>query len=49
MLLGYEMKANIFVNKSSEMKFTKLLTQILNIFRNFGPQNLEIIMTKSSF
>ncbi len=29
--------------------FTKLLTQILNIFRNFGPKNLEIIMTISSF
>ena len=29
--------------------FTKLLTQILNIFRNFRPLNLEIIMTIRSF
>jgi len=33
----------------SGWEFTKLLTQILSIFCNFGPLNLEIIMTKSSF
>jgi len=30
-------------------EFTKLLTQILNIFCNFGPSNLEIKMSLSSF
>jgi len=30
-------------------KFTKLLTKIHKIFRNVGPLNLEIIMTKDSF
>jgi len=27
------------------LKFAKLLTQILNIFRNFGPENLGVIMS----
>jgi len=39
----------IFVSPVPGWEFTKLLTQILNIFLNFGPQNLEIIMTLSSF
>jgi len=30
-------------------EFTKILTQILNIFCNFGPSNLEITMSLSSF
>ncbi len=35
--------------KSSGLKFTKLLTKILNIFCYFGPSNLDITMSLSSF
>ena len=36
-------------NFKSGWQFTKLLTQILNIFHNFKPKNLQIIKTKSTF
>ncbi len=40
---------NVIFDIRSGWEFTKLLTQIFNIFRNFGPSNLEITMSLSSF
>ena len=37
------------IQNVSVSEFTKLLMQILKIFLNFSPENLEIIKTKSSF
>ncbi len=40
---------SVYGEKNTGWEFTKLLTQIFNIFRNFGPSNLEITMSLSSF
>ena len=48
--LSYEIYARKTLMKlTAGWEFTKLLTQILNIFCNFGPSNLEITMSLSSF
>ncbi len=35
-----------WIDKTTGCGFTKLLMQICKILHNFGPQNLEIIITK---
>jgi len=42
-------KVKLCDSQTPGSKFTKPLRQICKIFCNFGPQNLEIILTKSSF